>query len=168
MVSLFSNFDDSLDEFLRRRAKLVRVTEQVHEKVVRGFFQTLYWRQRFLAQRSESSSSISGPAGKTSDLSKLIEVPSIVVEETETSSLSVPRAAMPSLDLTQMRNLGAGYSSTRPVFRQEDRLQVQGSSQSESDDESDSRGRTWSNLGAPDSQVATSAGQSELYCPSRE
>jgi hypothetical protein len=144
---LFPSINDSLDEFLRRRAKLVRVTDAVHEKQVRGFFQTLYWRRQFLAQRSQSSTSGSA------------QLPSIVVEESETSLLSVPRAGMPSLDLTQMRNLG---SPTRPAFGQQDRLQVQGSSRSESDDESDPHGRTWGNLGAPDSQLSTTTGQSEL------
>jgi hypothetical protein len=95
---------------------------------------------------------------------KLIKVPSIVVEESETSLLSVPRAAMPSLDLTQMRNdMGTGYSPTRPAFSQEDRLQVQGISPSGSEDESESHPRSWSNLGAPDSQIATISTQSDLY-----
>src|SRR5438552_19167175 len=95
----------SLDEFLRRRAKLVRVTEQVNEKICRGFFQTLYWRRAFLAQRSGSSSL----TGIFIILKYLITVPSIVVQETDTSALSVPRPTLPSLDLTQMRsNLGSG------------------------------------------------------------
>ena len=94
---------------------------------------------------------------------RLMKVPSIVIEESETSLLSVPRAAMPSLDLTQMRHIASGYAPTQPVLSQQDRLYVRGRSHSESDDESESQGRTWSNLGAPDSQIATSAVQSELY-----
>ena len=53
----------SLDEFLRRRAKLVRVNDAVNEKICRGFFQTLYWRRRFLAHYNSSSSSASGFTG---------------------------------------------------------------------------------------------------------
>lgn len=49
-------FDISLDDFLRRRAKLVRVTDQVNERICRGFFQMLYWRRWFLAHRSVSPS----------------------------------------------------------------------------------------------------------------
>ena len=100
-----------------------------------------------------------------SGVPRLMKVPSIVIEESESSLLSIPRAAMPSLDLTHMRHMASGYSSTQPVLAQQDRLYVRGRSHSESDDESESRGRTWSNLGAPDSQIATSAVQSELYRP---
>ena len=55
-LALLISVDRSLDEFLRRRAKLVRVTDQVNEKICRGFFQTLFWRRWFLAQRSSSNS----------------------------------------------------------------------------------------------------------------
>jgi len=54
----------SLDEFLRRRAKLVRVTDQVNENICRGFFQTLYWRRAFLAHRASSSSPSFAGVGK--------------------------------------------------------------------------------------------------------
>lgn len=36
-----------LEEFLRRRARLQRVEEEVHRRVVRGFFDTLYWARAF-------------------------------------------------------------------------------------------------------------------------
>ncbi|OBT73282.1 hypothetical protein VF21_08442 [Pseudogymnoascus sp. 05NY08] len=36
-----------LDEFLRRRARLQRVEEEVHRRVVIGFFDTMYWARRF-------------------------------------------------------------------------------------------------------------------------
>jgi hypothetical protein len=64
MLAHYKFIDDNkslgLDEFLRRRAKLVRVTDIVSEKTCRGFFQMLYWRRWFLAQRS-ASSSYTGP-----------------------------------------------------------------------------------------------------------
>ena len=149
----------SLDEFLRRRAKLVRVTDHVNEKICRGFFQTLYWRRAFLAQRSASSSF----TGTCTILKSLITVPSIVVQESDTSAPSIPRPTLPSLDLTQMRhNTGAGYS---PVFEGQDRLQPSYSPQSDVEDEANSPVRTWSTIGGPDSQIALSGGNSELYIP---
>lgn len=36
-----------LEEFLRRRARLQRVEEEVNRRVVKGFFDTLYWTRRF-------------------------------------------------------------------------------------------------------------------------
>ena len=36
-----------LDEYLRRRARLQRVEESVERRVVRGFFDTMYWHRRF-------------------------------------------------------------------------------------------------------------------------
>ncbi|KAF4510443.1 hypothetical protein G6O67_002330 [Ophiocordyceps sinensis] len=36
-----------LEEFLRRRARLQRVDEEIRRKVVQGFFDTLYWTRRF-------------------------------------------------------------------------------------------------------------------------
>lgn len=38
-----------LDEFLRRRARLHRVEEEVRRRVVIGFFDTLYWSRKFKA-----------------------------------------------------------------------------------------------------------------------
>jgi len=155
MLAHYKFIDDykalGLDEFLRRRAKLVRVTDQLREKTCRGFFQTLYWRRRFLAQRT-ASSSYTGV------------VPSIVVEESETSMLSVPRVTQPSLDLTQMRNdVGAGYSPTTPAFSTSDRLYTQSNDAGQS-----SQIRSWSNLGAPDSQISTSEVHSEMSQPMDE
>ena len=93
-------------------------------------------------------------------LRKLITVPSIVVQESEATSLAVPRPALPSLDLTQMRELGKGYSSN--VSRQD-------STSSELPrlglTDEGSPVRTWSSIGNPDSQIATSAGVSELLDP---
>lgn len=36
-----------LEEFLRRRARLQRVDEEIRRKVVQGFFDTLYWSRQF-------------------------------------------------------------------------------------------------------------------------
>jgi hypothetical protein len=151
--------DISLDEFLRRRAKLVRVTDRVNEKICRGLFQTLYWRRAFLARRSATSSF----TGTCPILMYLITVPAIVVQESDAPVLSIPRPSLPSLDLTQMRDdMGEGYSSG---FEGQDRLQPSYSQQSDVQDEGSSPGRSWSTIGGPDSQIALSGENSELYIP---
>ena len=67
---------------------------------------------------------------------------------------------MRSLDLTYMRtNMGAGYSPTSPSFDAQDRLHVYYSPNSDAED---SAGKTWSNLGGPESHIATSSGNLEL------
>lgn len=93
----------------------------------------------------------------------LIVVPAIIVEEPEPQSLPAPRPALPSLDLTQMRNdMGTGYSPTSPSFGPGP-LQTRYSPQSDGEDEPNSSFRKWSNIGGPESQIATSAVHSELY-----
>jgi hypothetical protein len=153
--------DISLDEFLRRRAKLVRVTEQVNEKILRGFFQTLYWRRAFLARRSSTQSSSFAGVGKHHMQTYLIAVPTIVVEESNTST---PRPALPSLDMTHMRyGMGAGYSPTSSNFDGQERLQAHPVQQSDTEDESRSSARTWASIGGPQSNIASPAVDSELY-----
>jgi voltage-dependent calcium channel len=39
-----------LEEYLRRRVRLQRVEEEVRRRVVRGFFDTMYWARRFRSQ----------------------------------------------------------------------------------------------------------------------
>jgi hypothetical protein len=152
--------DISLDEFLRRRAKLVRVTEQVNKKIVRGFFETLYWRRAFLARRSSTSSSSFAGVGKHPMQAYLIAVPTIVVEESEAS---IPRPTLPSLDMTHMRDdMGAGYSPSSNFDGQE-RLQASPVHQSDTEDESRSPARTWSSIGRPQSNITISANDPELY-----
>lgn len=131
---------------------MVRVTDHLSEKVIRGFFQTLFWRRRFLANRGSSSTSYTG------------DVPAIVVHDSETGNLRVPRA-MPSVDLTQMRNVGSGsgFSPASPVFSGDLGLNLRHRTPTESEDEAGPSGRTWSSVGAPESQIATSTGTSELY-----
>jgi hypothetical protein len=81
------------------------------------------------------------------------------VDESETSLLDVPSVAQPSLDLTQMRDaMGAGYSPTQLAFS--DRLFGQPDTEEHS-----SSSRSWSNIGGPDSHIATSAVTPELYIP---
>ena len=44
-----------LDEFLRRRAKLQRVQQQMNARMIAGWLQTMYWRRKFLASRAPNS-----------------------------------------------------------------------------------------------------------------
>ena len=137
------------------------MTDIVNEKICRGFFQTLYWRRWFLAQRQSARSF--GGVGTSSHKREVTTVPSIIVEESEIASPTVPRPALPSLDLTQMRNnVGAGYSLNSPTFGHDDRLPVYQYQPSDSEDESGSPVRTWSNIGGPESRIATSPVTSEL------
>ncbi|KHN98590.1 cation channel family protein [Metarhizium album ARSEF 1941] len=46
-----------LEEFLRRRARLQRVDEEIRRKVVQGFFDTLYWSRRFKKHMEEKRAS---------------------------------------------------------------------------------------------------------------
>lgn len=46
-VRQLTNHDHRLDEFLRRRARLQRVEEEVRRRIVLGFFDTLYWSRKF-------------------------------------------------------------------------------------------------------------------------
>lgn len=41
-----------LDEYLRRRARLQRVEESVERRVVRGFFDTMYWHKKFRSRNN--------------------------------------------------------------------------------------------------------------------
>jgi len=87
-------------------------------------------------------------------------VPSIVVDESEATSLAVPRPALPSLDLTRIRDLGSGYSSN---VSEQTSTSVELPRLGLSD--GGSPVRTWSNIGGPESQIATSSGRAELFVP---
>lgn len=58
-----------LEEYLRRRARLQRVEEEVRRRVVRGFFDTMFWSRRF-RKRLDSRSS-----------ARLITIPQFAVPE---------------------------------------------------------------------------------------
>ena len=149
------------------------MNDAVNEKICRGLFQTLYWRRRFLDHYNSSSGSTSGipGVGRSSLEFELTIVPSIVVEESESASLGIPnpRLALPSLDLTYMRgNMGSSYSPEGSPIHIPLRDRSQGlHSPVSPEDENASPIRTWSNIGGPDSQIATSTGNSELYSPLR-
>ncbi|KAL8704743.1 MAG: hypothetical protein Q9201_002127 [Fulgogasparrea decipioides] len=58
-----------LDEYLRRRARLQRVEESVERRVVRGFFDTMYWNRRFRARN------------KFRDSARMMTIPTFAVPE---------------------------------------------------------------------------------------
>jgi hypothetical protein len=166
MLAHYKFIDDnkalSLDEFLRRRAKLVRVTDHVNEKICRGFFQTIFWRRRFLAQRSSPSSSYTGISMHPST-PRLTSVPAIVVQDDELSRLSVPRNTLPSLDLTQVRReRGGEFSPTSPVFPGQSSVQLSPTHAYDTVERSSSELRSWSNLGGPESHLTRSPSNAEL------
>ncbi|KAI5462943.1 Ion transport protein-domain-containing protein [Mariannaea sp. PMI_226] len=67
-----------LEEFLRRRARLQRVEEQVRRRIVLGFFDTLYWSRKFRQhmQRKQASRLTGIPH---------LDIPDILVEDDEGS-----------------------------------------------------------------------------------
>ncbi|KAL1875306.1 hypothetical protein VTK73DRAFT_10203 [Phialemonium thermophilum] len=65
-----------LEEFLRRRARLQRVEEQVRRRIVQGFFDTLYWSRQFKRYREMKR------AGRMMTVPQL-GVPEILVDDEE-------------------------------------------------------------------------------------
>ncbi|KAI1075069.1 Ion transport protein-domain-containing protein [Whalleya microplaca] len=63
-----------LEEFLRRRARLQRVEEEVRRRVVLGFFDTLYWSRRFKRHMDSKRS------GRMTGVPQL-DVPDIFVDD---------------------------------------------------------------------------------------
>lgn len=58
-----------LDEYLRRRARMQRVEQSVERRVVRGFFDTMYWHRRFRSRN------------KFRDKSRILTIPQFAVPE---------------------------------------------------------------------------------------
>ena len=68
-----------LEEFLRRRARLQRVEEEVHRRVVKGFFDTMFWHRQFRSRRDLRHSA------RMVDIPHF-EVPEIFVDDQEVVS----------------------------------------------------------------------------------
>jgi hypothetical protein len=144
---------------------VVRVTNQLNEKILRGLFVTLYWRRQFLARR-RAGASYAGDGAQVSKIG-LILVPSIVVELSDPAQATASRPPLPSLDLTQMRDdMGSEYPSSPQAPGERDhqlrpRISIY-SPKSDAEEESSSPSKRWSNIGAPDSQMANTS-TSPLY-----
>ncbi|KAH8197534.1 hypothetical protein TruAng_008317 [Truncatella angustata] len=76
-----------LEEFLRRRARLQRVEEEVRRRVVLGFFDTLYWARDFKKHLDKKR------AGRMSDIPQL-DVPDIFVEDNDAKHRAPQRATV--------------------------------------------------------------------------
>ncbi|PKS07867.1 hypothetical protein jhhlp_006475 [Lomentospora prolificans] len=68
-----------LEEFLRRRARLQRVEEEVRRRIVLGFFETLYWSRQFQRHMERKR------AGRMAAVPQL-GIPDILVDDEEISS----------------------------------------------------------------------------------
>ncbi|ESZ93634.1 BcCCH1, calcium channel protein [Sclerotinia borealis F-4128] len=91
-----------LEEFLRRRARLQRVEEEVRRRIVVGFFDTMYWSRRFRKHMERKKS------GRMTDIPQL--GPEVYVDDEETStkkhkpSTSSSGALLSPTDITASRN----------------------------------------------------------------
>ncbi|KAH8808205.1 BcCCH1, calcium channel protein [Xylogone sp. PMI_703] len=90
-----------LEEFLRRRARLQRVEEEVRRRIVVGFFDTLYWSRRF-KQHIEKR--------KSSRLTAVPQLgPEVFVDDHEAEISKTPRSSTgsmlsPSTEVEEARN----------------------------------------------------------------
>ncbi|KAM3497669.1 hypothetical protein MY10362_008987 [Beauveria mimosiformis] len=67
-----------LDEFLRRRARLQRVDEEIRRRIVLGFFDTLYWSRKFKQHMSMKRSA-------RMTMVPQLSVPEILVDDEESN-----------------------------------------------------------------------------------
>ncbi|KAK7989247.1 Transferase [Apiospora arundinis] len=99
-----------LEEFLRRRARLQRVEEEVRRRVVLGFFDTLYWARKFKRHIAKKK------MGRMTAIPQL-DVPDIFVED-ENQRLHPPQrttlAATPRRPSQSSEFLGAS-NAARPL-----------------------------------------------------
>ena len=94
-----------LDEFLRRRARLQRVEEEVSRRVVVGFFDTMYWSRRFRRHLNRHTMSrITGLEDFT--------VPEIVVDDGTYSGRSSWAGSEKGLGAPLGSNYGSTYGAS--------------------------------------------------------
>ncbi|KAH7326761.1 Ion transport protein-domain-containing protein [Stachybotrys elegans] len=77
-----------LEEFLKRRARLQRVEDEVRRKTVQGFFYTVYWTRKFKKHldRQRASRMMSVPSIEIPDMFVDVNVHGQAVQETKTRS----------------------------------------------------------------------------------
>ncbi|THV45502.1 hypothetical protein BGAL_0481g00030 [Botrytis galanthina] len=91
-----------LEEFLRRRARLQRVEEEVRRRIVVGFFDTMYWSRRFRKHMERKRS------GRMTDIPQL--GPEVYVDDEDSSTqkhkstASGSGALLSPTDITDSRN----------------------------------------------------------------
>ncbi|QSZ29872.1 hypothetical protein DSL72_004390 [Monilinia vaccinii-corymbosi] len=103
-----------LEEFLRRRARLQRVEEEVRRRVVVGFFDTMYWSRRFRKHMERKKS------GRMTDIPQL--GPEVYVDDEEASAKkhtsSTSSALLSPIDITDNRNSFITYGLDGAPLRQ--------------------------------------------------
>ncbi|KAA8567394.1 hypothetical protein EYC84_010413 [Monilinia fructicola] len=108
-----------LEEFLRRRARLQRVEEEVRRRIVVGFFDTMYWSRRFRKHMERKKS------GRMTDIPQL--GPEVYVDDEEASSkkqkasTSNSGALLSPIDITDNRNSFVTYGLDGAPLRQTSR-----------------------------------------------
>ncbi|KAK8089123.1 calcium channel subunit cch1 [Apiospora hydei] len=101
-----------LEEFLRRRARLQRVEEEVRRRVVLGFFDTLYWARKFKRHIDKKKS------GRMTAVPQL-DVPDIFVEDEDQRLKPPQRSTMAVTPQSASRSsefLGAS-NAARPLHK---------------------------------------------------
>ncbi|KAK8138665.1 calcium channel subunit cch1 [Apiospora sp. TS-2023a] len=101
-----------LEEFLRRRARLQRVEEEVRRRVVLGFFDTLYWARKFKRHIDKKK------LGRMTAVPQL-DVPDIFVEDEDQRLKPPQRSTMAVTPQSASRSsefLGASNAS-RPLHK---------------------------------------------------
>lgn len=73
-----------LEEYLRRRVRLQRVEEEVRRRVVRGFFDTMYWARRFRSRLNLRQSA-------TMKTVPQFAVPEIFIEDEDANTLQTAK-----------------------------------------------------------------------------
>ncbi|EMR70685.1 putative ion transporter protein [Eutypa lata UCREL1] len=103
-----------LEEFLRRRARLQRVEEEVRRRVVLGFFDTLYWSRRFKKHMEKKR------AGRMTAIPQL-DVPDIFIDDEEERAKGTPQrstmAATPRASGTKSSDLLSSPDAARPLHK---------------------------------------------------
>ncbi|KAG7131389.1 hypothetical protein HYQ46_009700 [Verticillium longisporum] len=89
-----------LEEFLRRRARLQRVDEEVRRRIVLGFFDTLYYSRQFKKHKERKQ------AGRMTAVPQL-DIPHIFVDDEDGSKQQTPT----------IRQSGQGAGQDHPISR---------------------------------------------------
>ncbi|GKT39955.1 calcium-channel protein cch1 [Colletotrichum spaethianum] len=98
-----------LEEFLRRRARLQRVEEEVRRRVVLGFFDTLYWTRKFKKHVDMRKSA------RMTAIPQL-DIPHILVDDDELRRKSSPVAGTGQTRLARSGPTTPGHQSTHSAF----------------------------------------------------
>ncbi|XWW93242.1 hypothetical protein V2A60_001174 [Cordyceps javanica] len=87
-----------LDEFLRRRARLQRVDEEIRRRTVLGFFDTLYWSRKFKKHMNMKRSARMTMVPQLSVPEILVDDEESIAETVAAASNSTNRPLLPSLN----------------------------------------------------------------------